>query len=238
MSNSDVKILIVDDEHDIVEFLTYNLKKEGYSISSATNGLDAIKEVQRISPHLVLLDIMMPGMDGIETCEKIKENPVTENVMVVFLTARSEDYSQIAGFAAGADDYINKPIRPKVLVSRIKALLKRYGSKPLKSTVDDHVLHFHDLSIDAEKFLIYSKGHEILLPRKEFRLLQLLTSKPSRVFTRDEIFDQLWGADVYVGDRTIDVYVRKLREKIGENYIITIKGVGYKFEIPKNQQYQ
>lgn len=238
MSNSDVKILIVDDEHDIVEFLTYNLKKEGYSISSATNGLDAIKEVQRISPHLVLLDIMMPGMDGIETCEKIKENPVTENVMVVFLTARAEDYSQIAGFAAGADDYINKPIRPKVLVSRIKALLKRYGSKPLKSTIDDHVLHFHDLSIDAEKFLIYSKGHEILLPRKEFRLLQLLTSKPSRVFTRDEIFDQLWGADVYVGDRTIDVYVRKLREKIGENYIITIKGVGYKFEIPKNQQYQ
>jgi two-component system alkaline phosphatase synthesis response regulator PhoP len=234
MSNNDIKILVVDDEPDIVEFLTYNLRKEGFSVSSAYNGSDAIKEVQRVSPHLVLLDIMMPGMDGIETCERLKENPINENMMVVFLSARSEDYSQIAGFAAGADDYVNKPVKPKVLVSRIRAMLKRYGSKPLQSEAKDHILQFKDLSIDPEKYLVYSHGKEMMLPRKEFRLLQLLTSKPSRVFTRDEIFEQIWGTDVYVGDRTIDVYVRKIREKIGDDRIVTIKGVGYKFEDSKN----
>jgi two-component system, OmpR family, alkaline phosphatase synthesis response regulator PhoP len=233
MSNNDIKILVVDDEQDIVEFLSYNLKKEGFSVFTAYNGLEALKEAQRVSPHLVILDIMMPGMDGIETCEKLRENPVNENMMIVFLTARSEDYSQIAGFAAGADDYVNKPVKPKVLVSRIKALLRRYGAKPLNQNENDHILQFNELSIDPERFLVFREGKEIVLPRKEFRLLQLLTSKPSRVFTRDEIFDQLWGTDVYVGDRTIDVYVRKLREKIGDERIVTIKGVGYKFEITK-----
>jgi len=233
MSDTEIKILVVDDEQDIVEFLTYNLRKEGFKVFSANNGYEAIKEVQRVSPNLVLLDIMMPGMDGIETCEKLKENPLNKELLVVFLTARSEDYSQIAGFTAGADDYVNKPIKPKVLISRINAILRRYGSKSLNTVENNNILIFNELKIDVEKFMVYCRDKEIILPRKEFRLLQLLTSKPSKVFTRDEIFDQLWGSDVFVGDRTIDVYVRKLREKIGEDRIVTIKGVGYKFEISK-----
>ncbi|MBN1116816.1 MAG: response regulator transcription factor [Bacteroidales bacterium] len=231
IDTKDTKILVVDDEPDIIEFLTYNLKKEGFNTYSANNGRDALKLTSRILPHLILLDVMMPDMDGIETCEKLRENPVNEDTMIVFLTARGEDYSQIAGFQAGGDDYITKPVRPKVLATRLKALMKRYGQrKDSAKEENDRVLRFNDLVIDMERYLVFSGEKELMLPRKEFNLLQLLTSKPSRVFTRDEIFEQLWGTDIFVGDRTIDVYIRKLREKIGENKIHTIKGVGYKFE--------
>jgi two-component system, OmpR family, alkaline phosphatase synthesis response regulator PhoP len=230
MNPIETKILIVDDEPDIVEFLSYNLKKEGFNIYSATNGKQAIQMVGKFQPHLVLLDVMMPEMDGIETCEKLREHNLNENMLIVFLTARSEDYSQIAGFQAGADDYITKPVRPRVLISRIKALLKRYGVRNRTLEDNEHILKFHNLIIDFEKHLVFIDNRELLLPRKEFKLLKLLTSKPSRVFTREEIFDQLWGTDIFVGDRTIDVYIRKLREKIGENRIVTVKGVGYKFE--------
>ena len=230
MNTTEIKILVVDDEPDIIEFLSYNLKKEGFNIYTAFNGKDAITMIQKIVPHLILLDVMMPEMDGIETCEKIRENPLNENILIVFLTARAEDYSQIAGFSAGADDYITKPIRPKVLVSRLRAILRRYGTRIMKDDDQSEVLRFQNLVIDAEKHLVYIDDKELMLPRKEFKLLLLLTSKPSRVFTRDEIFDQLWGSDIFVGDRTIDVYIRKLREKLGEERIVTIKGVGYKFE--------
>ena len=231
MDNSNIKILIVDDDADIAEFLSYNLKKVGYNVYTALNGKDAINMVQRVNPHLVLLDVMMPEMDGIETCEKLREDPTNENVLIVFLTARSEDYSQIAGFAAGADDYITKPVKPKVLVSRLQAILRRYGVRKKEIEESDNVLEFNDLVIDPEKHMVYKNNQELILPRKEFKLLLLLTSKPSRVFTREEIFDQLWGTDIFVGDRTIDVYIRKLREKIGDDSIKTIKGVGYKFEV-------
>jgi two-component system alkaline phosphatase synthesis response regulator PhoP len=231
VNTKDTKILVVDDEPDIVEFLSYNLKKEGFNIYSATNGKDALKIVPKINPHLVLLDVMMPDMDGIETCEKLRENPLNINTLIVFLTARAEDYSQIAGFQAGGDDYITKPVKPKVLTMRLKAILKRYGFRDMQNTSEpSHVMKFNDLVIDLEKYLVFSGDQELILPRKEFKLLQLLASKPSRVFTRDEIFDQLWGTDIFVGDRTIDVYIRKLREKIGDSKIVTIKGVGYKFE--------
>ena len=230
MQPADVKVLIVDDEPDIIEFLSYNLKKEGYNVYTSLNGADALKLAHKVNPHLVLLDVMMPEMDGIETCEKLRENVQNKNALIVFLTARGEDYSQIAGFQAGADDYITKPIKTKVLVSRLKALLKRYGFRDTQAVKDTQVLKFKDLVIDPEKYLVFLNDNELTLPRKEFRLLQLLTSKPSRVFTREEIFDQLWGSDIFVGDRTIDVYIRKLREKIGDDRIVTIKGVGYKFE--------
>jgi two-component system, OmpR family, alkaline phosphatase synthesis response regulator PhoP len=231
LNTKETKILVVDDEPDIVEFLTYNLKKEGFNIYSATNGRDALKIVPKINPHLVLLDVMMPDMDGIETCEKLRENPLNINTLIVFLTARAEDYSQIAGFQAGGDDYITKPVKPKVLTMRLKAILKRYGHRDAVSTKDSgNVMKFNDLTIDLERYLVFYGDKELILPRKEFKLLYLLASKPSRVFTRDEIFDQLWGTDIFVGDRTIDVYIRKLREKIGDKKIVTIKGVGYKFE--------
>jgi two-component system alkaline phosphatase synthesis response regulator PhoP len=230
-TNSKFRILVVDDEDDILEFVGYNLKKEGYKVFTAANGKSAISIAKEVLPHLILLDVMMPQMDGIETCEQIRNLPGTQNTIIAFLTARSEDYSQVAGFEAGGDDYITKPVRPKVLLSRIKALLKRYGSySDLDSIPDDSVLKFGDLQIDKERHQVIFKGSEIDLPKKEFKLLLLLTSRPSRVFTRDEIFDNIWGSDVLVGDRTIDVYIRKLREKIGLNVIKTIKGVGYKFE--------
>lgn len=224
------KVLVVDDEPDIVEFLSYNLKKEGFKIYTSSNGKDAIQIIQKVNPHIVLLDVMMPEMDGIETCERIRELALNLNTLIVFLTARAEDYSQIAGFQAGGDDYITKPIRPKVLVSRLKALLRRYGHRTDEVEDNGLILRFNDLIIDIEKHLVFVGKKELLLPRKEFQLLRLLTSKPSRVFTREEIFDQLWGTDIFVGDRTIDVYIRKLREKIGDEHIVTIKGVGYKFE--------
>ncbi len=219
------KILLVDDEPDILEFLSYNLKKEGYEVSAAENGKIGIEIAKKETPDLIILDVMMPEMDGIDTCAEMRKIPGLKNTLVAFLTARNEDYTQIAGFDAGADDYITKPVKPKVLISRVKALLRRTGDK-----TDSDILEVGDLQIDREKYLVRKDDQEIFLPKKEFELLALLTSKPGRVFTREEILDNVWGGDVVVGDRTIDVHVRKLREKLGEKFIRTVKGVGYKFE--------
>jgi len=226
MSKDNNKILLVDDEKDILEFISYNLQKEGFEVFTSTNGRDAVKIAQREKPHLIILDVMMPDLDGIETCRVIREMPELKNSLIAFLTARSEDYSQIAGFDAGADDYINKPIKPRVLVSRVKALLRR--STPAETSSD--VLQVNGFVIDREKYLIVKDNAEIHLPKKEFELIALLASKPGKVFTREDILKSVWGDDVVVGDRTIDVHIRKLREKVGEKYIRTIKGVGYKFE--------
>jgi two-component system alkaline phosphatase synthesis response regulator PhoP len=225
--NSKYKILLVDDEPDILEFLSYNLKKEGYSVFTASNGKEAIATAKVELPHLIILDVMMPDMDGIETCREIREIPGLKNVMIAFLTARNEDYSQIAGFDVGADDYINKPIKPRVLTSRIKALLRRSG------TIDNSTsaqVDMGGIKIDRERYLVIQDGAEINLPKKEFELLDLLASKPGKVFTREVILDKVWGGDVVVGDRTIDVHIRKLREKLGEDFIRTVKGIGYTFE--------
>lgn len=221
------RILLVDDEEDILEFVSYNLLKEGYSVYTATNGKAAIEKALEVTPHLILLDVMMPEMDGIETCQHIRTHRSLQNTIVAFLTARGEDYSQIAGFDAGADDYITKPIRVKVLVSRIKALLKRIeGAEDGAGEDNSH----RSLIMDKERFLVIKDNQEIVLPRKEFNLLYLLYSKPDKVFSREDIFASVWGSDVIVGDRTIDVHIRKLREKIGDEHIVTIKGVGYKFK--------
>ncbi len=219
------RILLVDDDADICEFLSYNLTKEGYQVYTAQNGRIAIEKVNDISPDLIILDIMMPEMDGFETCKRLRKIDAFKDVLIIFLTARSEDYSQIAGFEAGADDYITKPIQPKLLVSKVKSLLKR-SARSIKNTSNS--LSF-DLIIDKEKHIVFKNNEEIVLPRKEFKLLVLLTSSPNKVFSRKEIYDSVWGSDVVVGDRTIDVHIRKLREKIGDSYIKTIKGVGYKF---------
>ncbi|MEN8156583.1 MAG: response regulator transcription factor [Bacteroidota bacterium] len=230
MNWSDYIILLVDDEKDILEFLSYNLRNEGFKIFTASNGRDAVRIAEELKPHLVLMDVMMPDMDGITACEEIRANRALENTLVAFLTARGEDFSQIAGFEAGGDDYITKPIKPRVLVSRIKALLKRRSIKTedvIPGSVDKIVSG--DLVIDKERYIVVKKGKDISLPRKEFELLSLLISKPEKVFTRDEIFDRVWGENILVGDRTIDVHIRKLREKIGEKYIKTVKGIGYKF---------
>src|ERR1035437_9235991 len=227
MSNSQ-KILLVDDEQDILEFLSYNLKKEGYSVFTANNGKEALDVAKKENPDLIILDVMMPGMDGIETCREMREIPELKNCRIAFLTARNEDYSQIAGFDVGADDYINKPIKPRVLISRIKALLRR-GSGTASNTLDK-VIDTGGIKIDRERYVIVKDDIEISLPKKEFELLALLASKPGKVFTREVILEKVWGGDVVVGDRTIDVHVRKLREKIGEDFIKTIKGIGYKFE--------
>jgi len=219
-------ILLVDDEPDILEFLGYNLRKEGYVVHSAENGKQAIEKAARLLPHLVILDVMMPEMDGMETCSEIKKNPNLHNTLVIFLTARGEDYSQIAGFEAGADDYITKPIKPKIILSRVKALLRRYKEKE----TNKEVVELKDILIDRERYLVIKDNKEIVLPRKEFELLQMLCSKPNKVFTRSEIFSKVWGDDVIVGDRTIDVHIRKIREKIGIDNLKTVKGVGYKYE--------
>ncbi len=229
MNNSDYNILLVDDEPDILEFVSYNLKKEGYKVMTAANGKDGLRLATDNTPHLILLDVMMPGMDGIETCDKLRAVPSLENTLIAFLTARGEDYSQVAGFEAGADDYITKPIKPKVLTSRIKALLRRFGQGPTSSS--ESVLDFGDLSIDLEKYQVKYDNAVVDLPRKEFELLTLLTSNPGKVFHRDEILDKIWGNEVIVGGRTIDVHIRKLREKIGESHIKTVKGVGYRFDV-------
>ncbi len=229
MSSNNYKILVVDDEEDILEFLGYNLKKEGFSVFLARDGSTAIEQSKKNTPHLILLDIMMPGMDGIEVCEKIRALPTVGKTIIAFLTARGEDYSQIAGFQAGGDDYITKPIKPKVLISRINALLKRVGWSELSTGQENSVITKGDLVVDRDKYIVFKGKEELILPKKEFELLLLLSSKPGRVFTRDEIFQMIWEDNVIVGDRTIDVHIRKLREKIGEGHIRTIKGVGYKF---------
>lgn len=227
METEKYKILLVDDEKDILEFLGYNLKKEGYVVLTARNGKDAIEIAKAEKPHLIILDVMMPKMDGIETCSEIKNIPELNNTIVIFLTARGEDYSQIAGFEAGADDYITKPVKPKVLISRIKALLRRYKEPEMPA----EEIKLKNIIIDKERYVIVKDGTEITLPKKEFELLILLASKPTKVFTREEIFSKVWGNDVIVGDRTIDVHVRKIREKVGLKSIKTIKGVGYKIEL-------
>lgn len=221
------KILLVDDEPDIIEFLGYNLTKEGYDVTTTTSGKEAILIAQKISPDLIILDVMMPEMDGIETCQEIRNIETLKDTLIVFLSARGEDYSQVAGFDAGADDYIAKPIKPRLLISRVKAILRRKtGTEPIKQYIEEG-----DIKIDREKYLVYKEGQELSFPKKEFELLVLLISKPGKVFTRDVILESVWGGEVIVGDRTIDVHIRKLREKLGDHYIKTIKGVGYKFEV-------
>lgn len=226
------KIVLIDDEEDILEFLSYNLKKEGYQVFTYTNAKQGIDAAKKLEPDLIVLDIMMPEMDGIEACRIIREDPDLKSKLVVFLTARNEDYTQIAGFDVGADDFITKPIKPRVFVSRIKALLRRknMAENESNSTSTSSRMVFGELSIDTEKHLVFKGDVEIQLPRKEFNLLVYLASKPGKVFTREQIFENIWGDDVIVGDRTIDVHIRKLREKLGDKYIKTVKGVGYKFD--------
>lgn len=225
------RILLVDDEEDILEFVSYNLEREGFKVYTARNGKEAIQMVTKVKPDLVILDVMMPEMDGIAACEEIRKLPGCRDVVIAFLTARGEDYSQIAGFDAGADDYITKPIRPKVLISRVKALLKRTGGTAADIAEQEKVIHIGNLVVDKEKFTLRVDENEMMLPRKEFELLSLLISKPDKVFLRDEIYKAVWGDNVIVGDRTIDVHIRKLREKIGNDHIRTLKGIGYKFVV-------
>ncbi len=215
-------ILIVDDEPDILEFLSYNIRKEGFKVFVASNGQEALRIVQQINPSLILLDVMMPIMDGIETCQIIRKDLNLTQPIIAFLTARTEDYAQIAGFEAGADDYINKPIRPRLLLSKIESLLRRIknSDKPIES----------DIQIDRDRFLVIVNGESLTLPKKEFELLELLASRPGKVFNRDQILSVVWGNETIVGERTIDVHIRKLREKLGDDYIRTIKGVGYTFK--------
>lgn len=217
------RVLVIDDEEDIRELLTYNLKKDGHEVYASENGEKGLITLKECKPDLVLLDVMMPGMDGIEVCEAIRQMPGFQNTLVCFLTARGEDYSQIAGLDAGADDYVSKPIKPKVLMSRISALLRRKGLS------NHETIESKGLVINREKYLVEKDGTTIQLPRKEFELLALLTSKPDHVFERDVILEKVWGSDIVVGDRTIDVHIRKLREKIGESSIKTVKGIGYKY---------
>ncbi len=220
------KVLLVDDEQDILELLKYNLEREGYQVTTALNGRDALRSAKANRPDLIVLDIMMPGMDGVEVCNQLRQMPEFKQTLITFLSARGEDYSQIAGFEAGADDYITKPIRPKVFVSKVKALLKRSGGE----RPDGRILESNGIRVDLEKVLVYIGEQELQLPKKEFELLVLLISKPGKVFKRDEIYSQIWGNELFVGDRTIDVHIRKLREKIGDERIKTIKGIGYKFD--------
>ncbi len=230
MSSKAYKILLVDDEPDILEFMEYNLKKEKYSVFTANNGKEALLVAKREKPDLIILDIMMPEMDGIETCRALREMPEFRNTLIAFLTARNEDYSQVAGFDVGADDYITKPIKPRVLISRINALFRRYKNSDPNHEANKNVLSVGDLMIDREQYHVMKGDEKVELPRKEFELLALLASKPGKVFTRDEILERVWGNEVIVGDRTIDVHIRKLREKLGEDLIKTVKGIGYKFD--------
>ncbi|HAQ64290.1 MAG TPA: DNA-binding response regulator [Bacteroidales bacterium] len=224
-NNETARILLVDDEVDILEFLGYNLRKAGFEVHTAGNGQDGYQLACSLKPQLIVLDIMMPGMDGIETCQLIRQTPEIADAFIVFLTARGEDYSQIAGFDAGADDYVKKPVKPAVLVSRIKALLRRGAVAETTS----EIIQARDFIIDKERYLVVKDEKEIALSKKEFELLVFLTSRPGKVFSRDDIFENVWGSDVVVGDRTIDVHIRKLREKIGMDYIRTYKGIGYSY---------
>ena len=226
MKKKDITILLVDDEPDILEIIRYNLTSEGYTIETAENGLEAIEQAKKVRPQLIIMDVMMPKMDGIEACEKIRTIPELSETVITFLTARGEDYSQMAGFEAGADDYITKPIKPKVLVSKVKALLRRF-----KDEEEDEKIKLRNLTINREEYKIILGKKEMVLPRKEFELLALLASKPGKVFKREDILDSIWGNEVIVGGRTIDVHIRKLREKIGDDKFKTVKGVGYKFVV-------
>lgn len=222
-----VKVLVVDDEPDIVEILTYNLKKEGYEVETAEDGIKAVKIAAKFQPDVILLDIMMPYQDGVETCRQMREIPELKNTFIIFLTARSEEYSEVAAFDVGADDYITKPIKPRALMSRIAALFRRESKKEQEFTQ----IKIKDLTIDRTSYTIDKAGKTITLPKKEFELLYFLAKNPNMVFSRDDLLQNIWGVDVFVLARTVDVHIRKVREKIGENYITTVKGVGYKFEL-------
>lgn len=226
MEYKDIRILLVDDEEDILEIVGYNLEQEGFEVLTAKNGKQAIKIAKKAQPQLIIMDVMMPEIDGIEACERIRAIPELSQTIITFLTARGEDYSQLAGFEAGADDYITKPIKPKLLISKIKALLRRL---PSYERNNEDILYFNNLIINRIEYTVTINGNEILLPKKEFELLSLLASLPNKVFKREEILEKVWGNDVVVGGRTIDVHIRKLREKIGDDYFKTVKGVGYKF---------
>ena len=228
MKKSDIKILCVDDEPDILEILKYNLSNEGYNISTAADGKSAIEMAYNISPNLIIMDVMMPNMDGIEACEKLRSDDKFNDTIIMFLTARGEDYSHVAAYDAGADDYVTKPVKPKVLVSKVKGLLRRL-KKVIANDINEII--FDDIKIDREKYKVYISDKVLNLPRKEFELLYLLASKPDKVYKREKIMEIVWGSEVVVGDRTIDVHIRKLREKVGDKYFKTIKGVGYKFVI-------
>ncbi|AIG29277.1 response regulator transcription factor [Flavobacterium psychrophilum] len=228
MKKKEIRILLVDDEPDVLEIVGYNLSQEGYQIFTAENGKEAVQKAKKHNPHLIIMDVMMPEMDGMEACEIIRKVPELNNVIITFLTARNEDYSQVAGFDAGADDYIAKPIKPKLLVSKVKALLRRIKEE---ESPKSETLIIGDIEINREEYNVIKDGVEIILPRKEFELFYLLASKPGKVFKREEILDKVWGSEVVVGGRTIDVHIRKLREKIGDEYFKTTKGIGYKFEL-------
>lgn len=230
MKKEEVKILLVDDEPDILEIISFNLEKVGYQVATASNGLEALQKAKKFLPHLIILDVMMPKLDGIETCERLRQEEQFQETIIMFLTARGEDYSYVAAFDAGADDYVTKPVKPKVLLSKVKGLLRRLKKKEIAK----ELLEYKNLIINQEEYKVTLKGKELSMPRKEFELLYLLASKPGKVYKRDKIMDQIWGSDVVVGDRTIDVHIRKLREKIGDRYLKTVKGVGYKFIQPKN----
>lgn len=218
-------ILLVDDEKDILEFLQYNLEREGYKVFVANDGLEGVEMAQKVSPDLILMDVMMPRMDGIEACQTIRQDLQLNSPLIAFLTSRAEDYSQVAGFEAGADDYITKPIRPRLLVSKVEALLRRAG----RINGGEAEIKTSSITVNREKFLVFMNDEEIQLPKKEFELIELLASRPGKVFTREQILTTVWGDETIVGERTIDVHIRKLREKLGESYIRTIKGVGYTF---------
>ncbi len=229
MEKQQTKILLVDDEPDIIEIIKFNLEKKGYHVFTASDGLEAIKIAEKIIPHLIIMDVMMPNMDGIEACEQLRKDSKFSNTIIMFLSARGEDFSYVAAFEAGADDYVTKPIKPKVLVSKVKALLRRFEGEDQ----NENILDFGGLIIDKDEYKIIVQENEIFLPRKEFELIYLLASKKNKVCKREEIMETIWGSDVVVGDRTIDVHIRKLREKIGNNYVKTVKGIGYKFTLPK-----
>ena len=226
MKKSDIKILCVDDEPDILEILKYNLSNAGYEIYLANEGLSAIKKAEEIIPNLIIMDVMMPKMDGIQACENLRANEKFNDTIIMFLTARGEDFSHVAAYEAGADDYVTKPVKPKILISKVKGLLRRF--KKVNDN-DIAIIELNNIIIDKEKYKVYISGNTLNLPRKEFELLYLLASKPDKVFKREKIMENVWGGEVVVGDRTIDVHIRKLREKLGDKYIKTIKGVGYKF---------
>lgn len=225
MSKGQFKILLVDDEEDVLEFMQYNLEKEGYDVTTAANGLEAIQLAEIKQPEMIVLDLMMPKLDGISTCRELRKRKQFKNTLIIFLTARDEDYTQISGFEAGADDYITKPIKPKVFISRIKGLFRR-----IETDEANQLIEVGPIKIDRSRYIVIKEEEELVLPKKEFELLCLLASKPGRVFTRDEIMGKIWGTETIVGDRTIDVHIRKIREKIGDEYVTTIKGIGYKFD--------